>query len=96
MAESEKQTMVHRAYSVIRKEGADPYWHEIGATFSQRDGKGLTLILQSLPLDGRVVLRELDAVPQGRRREQDEEPARRDDGERRERKSDYKPGRGRR
>ncbi len=85
MGEQDKAAMVHRAYSVIVREGQDPFWHEIGATFAQRDGKGLTLILQSLPLEGRIVLRNLDAVPKGRR---DERNTSDDRGERADRDDD--------
>lgn len=47
------------AYTVQdRGEGREPFWLKIGAAFEHKDGKGLNLELQALPLDGRIVLRE--------------------------------------
>jgi hypothetical protein len=56
MAESNKPEFL--AYSVIEKgAGEKSYWHKIGAVFSNKGG-GYTLLLDSLPLDRRVVLRK--------------------------------------
>lgn len=45
------------AYSVLEKgRGAKPYWHRIGAAWTTQDGGGLSLQLDSLPIDGRIVL----------------------------------------
>ncbi len=46
-----------RAFTVIKREGQQDFWLNIGAAFSHRDGGGFTLALQAFPLDGRVVLR---------------------------------------
>lgn len=46
------------AFSVEEREGQDPFWLKIGAAFEHKDGKGYNLVLQALPIDGRVVLRE--------------------------------------
>lgn len=46
------------AFSVEEREGHDPFWLKIGAAFEHKDGKGFNLVLQALPIDGRVVLRE--------------------------------------
>ena len=64
-----------RAYTVIKKEGAEDFWLAIGAAFRHQDGEGLNVILQALPMpnsDGvcKVVLRppkdENDRRPQER------------------------------
>lgn len=34
------------------------YWHRVGAAWDHKDGKGLTLVLEAVPIDGRVILRE--------------------------------------
>lgn len=47
----------YRAYTVIQKPGKKDFWHSIGAGFIHRDGLGLSVSLQALPLDGRIVLR---------------------------------------
>ena len=48
----------HRAYSVIKREGQDDFWLNLGLVFPHKDGKGFNLMLQALPLDGRIVCRE--------------------------------------
>ena len=47
----------YRAYTVIKREGQDDFWLPIGAAFPHEDGKGYNIVLQALPIDGRVVLR---------------------------------------
>jgi hypothetical protein len=59
------QQPTHRAYSVIKREGQDDYWLNLGLAFPHKDGKGLNIMLQAIPLDGKVVCREIA----------DEEPA---------------------
>ncbi len=59
MAERQPATPTHRAYSVIRREGQDDYWLNIGLAFPHKDGKGLNIVLQALPLDGKIVCREV-------------------------------------
>jgi hypothetical protein len=56
-----EQPATKPAYSVFiveEREGKDSFWLKIGAAFHHKDGKGLNLVLQALPLDGRLVLRE--------------------------------------
>lgn len=47
------------AYSVreAKEEGRKNHWTRIGAFFAHEDGEGGTLLLDALPLDGRIVLR---------------------------------------
>jgi hypothetical protein len=47
----------YRAYSVIKREGQDDFWLPIGAAFEHADGGGLNVILQALPIDGKLILR---------------------------------------
>jgi len=47
----------YTAYTVIKREGQDDFWIAIGAAFKHQDGDGYNVVLQALPLDGRVVLR---------------------------------------
>lgn len=46
-----------RLYSVTG-EGDAARWTDIGVAWATRDGKGFTLNLNALPLNGRVVMRE--------------------------------------
>jgi hypothetical protein len=60
MAEkSETKQPTHRAYSVIRREGQDDFWLNLGLVFSHKDGSGFNIMLQALPLDGKIVCREI-------------------------------------
>jgi hypothetical protein len=51
------QQPAYRAYTVIKKEGADDFWLAIGAAFMHQDGEGYNIVLQALPIDGKIVLR---------------------------------------
>jgi hypothetical protein len=59
MAERETTKPTHRVYTVIRREGQDDYWLNIGLAFPHRDGNGFNIVLQALPLDGKIVCREV-------------------------------------
>ena len=62
MAEKEQPRQpTHRAYSVIRREGQDDYWLNVGLAFPHKDGGGFNIILQAFPLDGKIVCREITA-----------------------------------
>lgn len=41
----------------VTQKGEKSYWHRIGASWDHKDNQGMTLVLDSLPVDGRVVLR---------------------------------------
>ena len=47
----------YRAYTVVKREGKDDYWLNLGVAFPHEDGEGLNLLLQALPTDGKIVLR---------------------------------------
>jgi hypothetical protein len=60
MAEKDQPKQpTHRAYSVIRREGQDDFWLNLGLMFEHKDGKGFNIMLQALPLDGKIVCREI-------------------------------------
>lgn len=54
---AKNQQMAYRAFTVVKREGSDDFWLPIGAAFPHQDGEGYNLVLQALPIDGRVVLR---------------------------------------
>ena len=47
----------YTAYTVSEREGKDDFWIAIGAAFMHQDGDGFNLVLQALPIDGKIVLR---------------------------------------
>jgi hypothetical protein len=47
----------HIAYTVRDREGKKAIWSRIGAVWPHADGKGFTVQLEAVPLDGRVSLR---------------------------------------
>jgi hypothetical protein len=53
------QQPTHRAYSVIKREGQDDYWLNLGLVFPHKDGKGFNIILQAIPFDAKIVIREI-------------------------------------
>jgi hypothetical protein len=59
MADKEQpQQPTHRAYSVIKREGQDDFWLNLGLAFPHKDGKGFNIMLQAIPFDRKIVLRE--------------------------------------
>jgi hypothetical protein len=74
MAEKEQPKQpTHRAYSVIRREGQDDFWLNVGLVFPHKDSGGFNIMLQAFPLDGKIVCREItdddkDDAPQQQRR----------------------------
>ncbi|QWG14278.1 hypothetical protein KMZ29_06230 [Bradyrhizobium sediminis] len=66
------QQPTYQAYTVSKREGQDDFWLCIGAAFEHQDRKGLNVVLQALPIDGKIVLRpprdgQEDPPPQQRR-----------------------------
>jgi hypothetical protein len=51
------QQPAYRAYTVVRREGQGHFWLAVGAAFIHQDGDGYNIVLQSLPMDGKIVLR---------------------------------------
>lgn len=47
----------HRVYTVIKRDGKEDFWLNIGVAFPHDDGEGLNVLLQALPIDGKLVLR---------------------------------------
>jgi hypothetical protein len=60
----------HRVYTVIKREGQDDYWLNIGLAFPHKDGKGFNVVLQALPLDGKIVCREITNEEEGQENSQ--------------------------
>ena len=67
-----------RVYSVIPREGKDDYWLNIGLAFPHNDGKGFNVMVQALPLNAKLVLREpaADEEQQPARERDDRSPRR--------------------
>lgn len=53
----------HRLYTVTG-EGEAARWNDIGVAWPTKDGKGFTLSLSSMPLNGRIVMRTAEAKAQ--------------------------------
>jgi hypothetical protein len=54
---------MYRVYTIIRRGRNDSFWLNIGVAFYHRDSQGLNVLLQAMPLDGRLVLRRYDEDP---------------------------------
>ena len=48
---------MYRVYSIIERPKQDDYWLNIGVCFPHEDNDGFNLLLQAMPLDGKIVLR---------------------------------------
>ena len=51
------QQPTYQAYTVVKREGQDDFWLNIGAAFMHQDGDGFNIVLQALPINGKIVLR---------------------------------------
>ncbi len=61
----------YQAYTVVKREGADDYWLNIGAAFMHQDGDGYNIVLQALPINGKIVLR----LPKAQEEKPEQQPA---------------------
>ena len=46
-----------RVYTVIKRDGKNDYWLNLGVAFKHDDSEGYNLLLQAMPLDGKLVMR---------------------------------------
>ncbi len=51
------QQPTYQAHTVVKREGQDDFWLNIGAAFMHQDGDGFNIVLQALPINGKIVLR---------------------------------------
>ncbi|MBI1348646.1 hypothetical protein GC163_20430 [bacterium] len=56
-SENAPKTPSHIAYQVRDREGQKGFWTRIGSVWPHADGKGFTIQLDAIPLDGRITLR---------------------------------------
>ncbi len=49
----------------VREAGENSYWDRVGAAFGHKDEQGFDLVLDSVPVGGRVVLRIPMENPEG-------------------------------
>jgi hypothetical protein len=54
---TEPKTPAFQAWHVTNK-GDGSFWTKVGAAWPHRDGKGLSLILSVIPMNGQIVLRQ--------------------------------------
>jgi hypothetical protein len=66
--EAAKANPDYRAYSVIKRDGKDDFWLNLGVAYRHEDGEGFNLLLQALPLDGKLVLRTYKDKPEEQER----------------------------
>ena len=59
------QQPTYQAYTVVKREGQDDFWLNIGAAFMHQDGDGFNVVLSALPLNGKIVLRPPKADAKG-------------------------------
>jgi hypothetical protein len=52
------KTPSHIAYHVRHREGGKGFWTRIGSAWAHKDGNGFNIQLESMPVDGRITLRD--------------------------------------
>lgn len=59
MSNSSSKKPSHNVYSVREngKSGGSDYWTKIGVAFAHNDGKGFSVMLDCLPVDGKITIR---------------------------------------
>jgi hypothetical protein len=57
-------TPAYRAYTVIKREGKDDYWLNLGVAFPHEDGEGFNVLLQALPTHAKLVRRTYKEKPE--------------------------------
>jgi hypothetical protein len=60
----------YTAYTVAKREGQDDFWIAIGGAWMHEDGDGYNVVLQALPINGKIVLRP----PKAQTEQPDEQP----------------------
>lgn len=50
----------------VTDKGEKSFWNKVGAAWRHKDGKGYTLQLEVVPINGRIVLRQPLDEPSGR------------------------------
>ncbi len=64
----------HHAFQVNEGQDGKSYFNRVGAAFEHRDGQGFNVVLDSVPVDGRVTLRTPQERLQDMRSEPDLQP----------------------
>jgi hypothetical protein len=60
MSQGTNRRPTHVAYSVRERESKKSEWRPIGVAFAHADGKGFNVLLDLMPLDGRITLRAVE------------------------------------
>lgn len=62
---AKKQTTVkkpsHEVFQVFETAKDKSYWTRIGAAWLHEDGEGLSVTLNAMPIDGRIIIRAVKA-----------------------------------
>jgi len=60
---------MYRVYSIIERPKQEDFWLNVGMAFPHEKGDGFNVVLQALPLHGKLVLRaydpEVPVAPEG-------------------------------
>jgi hypothetical protein len=63
-ASTESELPSHNVYHFREREGGKGFWSQIGAAWAHKDGKGFSVQIETVPLDGRITLR-VRILPRG-------------------------------
>jgi hypothetical protein len=51
------KTPTHVAYQVRNRDGQKAFWTRIGSAWAHADGEGFNIVLDAVPVDGKITLR---------------------------------------
>ena len=51
----------HLVYTVRETDKDNRFWSRIGSAFPHKDGKGFSVLLEALPVDGKLTIRAAEA-----------------------------------
>jgi hypothetical protein len=67
MSNTDNKKPSHFVYTVRAGASAgNDYWTKVGVAFAHNDGKGFSLILEALPLDGKLTIRTPEPKDKGK------------------------------
>lgn len=65
MANQNSKRPDYRLYQVKGDQRDKAFWQPVGVAWAHTDGKGVTMTLDSIPLNGRITMREIAEREEG-------------------------------
>ncbi len=67
MSNTDSNKPSHYVYTVrAGTQSGNDYWTKVGVAFAHNDGKGFSVMLEALPLDGKLTIRTAEPKSKGK------------------------------